>query len=53
MKDKTKKILKNTGLFAAAVGIIYGVLLNAVKGSEMMIATYVGFAFVSLMCSPP
>lgn len=37
-------------LIAAAVGIIYGVLLNAVKGSEMMIATYVGFAFVSLMC---
>ena len=35
---------------AALVGFIYGKLMNMIKGSEMMIATYVGFAFVSLMC---
>ena len=34
---------------AAVVGLIYGRLMNMIKGSEMMIATYVGFAFVSLM----
>ncbi len=37
-------------VFAAVIGGIYGKLLNYIKGSEMMIATYVGFAFVSLMC---
>lgn len=31
-------------------GYIYGKLLNAVKGSEMTIATYVGFSIVSIMC---
>lgn len=36
--------------FAVIIGTIYGKLLNYIKGSEMMIATYVGFAFVSLMC---
>ena len=36
--------------FALVIGMIYGKLLNYIKGSEMMIATYVGFAFVSLMC---
>ncbi|MGI6036847.1 MAG: ABC transporter permease subunit [Limnochordia bacterium] len=35
--------------FAIAVGIGYGWLLNRVKGSEMMIATYVGFSMVSIM----
>ena len=37
-------------MFAAVIGALYGKLLNYIKGSEMMIATYVGFAFVSLMC---
>jgi len=35
--------------FAIIVGIAYGWLLNRVKGSEMMIATYVGFSMVSIM----
>lgn len=35
---------------ATLVGLGYGWLLNRVKGSEMMVATYVGFAGVSLMC---
>lgn len=34
---------------ATLAGIGYGWLLNKVKGSEMMIATYVGFSIVSLM----
>ncbi|MDP3058193.1 MAG: ABC transporter permease, partial [bacterium] len=34
---------------AILIGIAYGWLLNKVKGSEMMVATYVGFSFVSLM----
>jgi len=34
---------------SATVGAIYGWLLNKVKGSEMMVSTYVGFSFVSLM----
>ena len=36
--------------FALALGCIYGWLLNKIKGGEMMIATYVGFSSVSLMC---
>ncbi|SMP44788.1 ABC transporter permease subunit [Anoxynatronum buryatiense] len=32
-----------------AAGYLYGLLLNRVKGSEMTIATYVGFSIVSLM----
>ncbi len=34
-----------------AIGVcyFYGVLLNKVKGSEMTVGTYIGFAFVSLM----
>ncbi|MEG0090549.1 MAG: ABC transporter permease, partial [Oscillospiraceae bacterium] len=32
------------------VGYFYGKLLNAVKGSEMTIATYTGFSAVALMC---
>ncbi|MEK6263526.1 MAG: ABC transporter permease [Clostridium sp.] len=34
---------------AAVLGYLYGVLLNHVKGDEMIIATYVGFSFVFLM----
>lgn len=33
-----------------AFGIMYGKILNKVKGGEMMIATYVGFSSVALMC---
>ncbi|WP_040212506.1 ABC transporter permease subunit [Clostridium polynesiense] len=35
---------------ALIVGYGYGVLLNKVKGSEMMVSTYMGFSSVSLMC---
>ncbi|WZL74497.1 ABC transporter permease [Clostridiaceae bacterium 35-E11] len=35
--------------FAVIVGWMYGLLLNGVKGSEMMVATYTGFSVVSLM----
>ncbi|MBM4465011.1 MAG: ABC transporter permease [Chloroflexi bacterium] len=35
--------------FAALVGLGYGWLLNRVKGSEMMLATFVGFSAVSVM----
>ena len=35
---------------AILVGWLYGKLLNAVKGSEMTIATYTGFSVVALMC---
>jgi simple sugar transport system permease protein len=36
--------------FAVLMGWGYGKLLNKVKGSEMMIATYVGFSSVAFMC---
>lgn len=36
--------------FAVILGFGYGKLLNRVKGSEMMIATYVGFSSVAFMC---
>lgn len=36
--------------FAIVFGIGYGFLLNRIKGGEMMIATYVGFSIVALMC---
>lgn len=36
--------------FALILGSGYGWLLNKIKGGEMMIATYVGFSSVSLMC---
>ena len=32
------------------LGYLYGQLMNRVKGSEMMIATYVGVAMISIMC---
>ncbi len=35
---------------SALVGYGYGILLNKVKGSEMMVATYAGFSAISLMC---
>lgn len=35
---------------AIVFGLLYGFLLNKIKGGEMMIATYVGFSAVSLMC---
>ncbi|MBZ9686637.1 ABC transporter permease [Clostridium estertheticum] len=34
---------------AAVLGFLYGLLLNRVKGDEMIIATYVGFSFIFLM----
>lgn len=33
---------------ATGMGILYGMLLNRVKGSEMAVATYVGFSMVNL-----
>lgn len=36
--------------FAALFGYSYGCILNKVKGSEMMIATYIGFSSVAFMC---
>lgn len=36
--------------FGVVFGWIYGIILNKVKGGEMMIATYVGFSSVALMC---
>lgn len=36
--------------FSILFGWGYGKLLNRVKGSEMMIATYVGFSSVAFMC---
>ncbi len=36
--------------FAIVLGWLYGKLLNKVKGEEMTIAMYVGFASVMLMC---
>ncbi|MBP1926092.1 simple sugar transport system permease protein [Sedimentibacter acidaminivorans] len=35
---------------ATIAGYLYGKLLNAVKGSEMTIATYTGFSIVAFMC---
>jgi simple sugar transport system permease protein len=35
--------------FSVLVGWLYGIMLNKIKGSEMLVATYTGFAFVSLM----
>ena len=36
--------------FAILLGGGYGMLLNKIKGGEMMVATYVGFSSVSFMC---
>lgn len=37
-------------IFAVIMGYLYGLLLNAVKGSEMTIATYTGFSITAFMC---
>ncbi|MDD7362623.1 MAG: ABC transporter permease [Peptoniphilus sp.] len=41
-------------LIGAAIAVIfgwgYGVLLNKIKGDEMLIATYVGYSFTAFMC---
>lgn len=36
--------------FAIIFGWMYGYILNKVKGGEMMIATYIGFSSVAVMC---
>ncbi|MGL6064271.1 MAG: ABC transporter permease subunit [Fusobacteriaceae bacterium] len=36
--------------FSIIFGWFYGKILNKVKGSEMMIATYIGFSSVAIMC---
>jgi simple sugar transport system permease protein len=36
-------------LIAAGAGYVYGKLMNAVKGSEMTIATYTGFSIAAIM----
>lgn len=36
--------------FSLVFGYLYGMLMNRVKGSEMIIATYVGFTMISIMC---
>ena len=36
--------------FSVLFGGGYGMLLNRIKGGEMMIATYVGFSTISFMC---
>jgi len=36
--------------FALIFGTLYGFLLNKVKGDEMVVANYVGFSSVALMC---
>ena len=36
--------------FAILFGWLYGYILNKVKGGEMMIATYIGFSSVAIMC---
>ena len=37
-------------ILATVVGYFYGKLLNAVKGSEMTIATHAGFSITAFMC---
>jgi simple sugar transport system permease protein len=37
-------------VFGVIAGYLYGMLMNAVKGSEMVIATYMGFAVTFLFC---
>ena len=35
--------------FAAVIGLIYGFILNRIKGDEMIISTYIGMAFIAFM----
>jgi simple sugar transport system permease protein len=53
------EIVGMTGLFTAMIisvpfsvifGYFYASIINRVKGAEMMIATYIGFSVVALMC---
>jgi len=37
-------------VISAVLGVLYGVLLNRIKGSEMAVTTYVGFSIIALMC---
>lgn len=37
-------------LISSVTGILYGMLLNRLKGDEMSVTTYVGYSIVSLMC---
>jgi len=37
-------------ILALPIGLLYGMLLNRLKGSEMTVSTYVGFSVVSLFC---
>jgi len=37
-------------IFASVLGYLYGKLMNVVKGSEMVIATYTGFSVTFLFC---
>ena len=37
-------------LIAIVFGFFYGILLNRIKGDEMLIATYVGYSFTAFMC---
>ena len=37
-------------ILALPIGLLYGRLLNRLKGSEMTVSTYVGFSVVSLFC---
>lgn len=34
---------------AIVVGVLFGIMLNRIKGSEMIVSTYTGFSVVSLM----
>jgi simple sugar transport system permease protein len=36
--------------FGSLIGLIYGYILNRIKGDEMIISTYVSMAFVGFMC---
>ena len=36
-------------IMATVLGILYGLLLNNVKGSEMTVSTYVGFSIIAFM----
>ncbi len=36
-------------LSAVVIGLIYGYILNRIKGDEMIISTYIGFAFIAFM----
>lgn len=37
-------------LISSVTGLLYGMLLNRLKGDEMSVTTYVGYSVVSLMC---